>query len=175
MSTSEQANKMDSLIADFANDHGRARQHARESLVAIGRPAVGPLMQALQHKDWRMRWGAAKALGQIADPAAANALVKTLEDQRGGVRWLAAEGVIALGRAGLAPLLQVLIHHSDSMWLREGAHHVIHSLTEEDPDLSYSLAPVSAALEDIEPEIQVPPAAQAALTTLAQATGQQGR
>jgi HEAT repeat protein len=175
MSTNEQTNEMDSLIADFANDHGRARQHARESLVAIGRPAVGPLMQALQHEDWRMRWGAAKALGQIADPVAADALVKTLEDRWSGIRWLAAEGVIALGRAGLAPMLQALMHHSDSMWLREGAHHVIHSLTEKHPDLSYSLAPVSAALEDIEPEIQVPPAAQAALTALAQATGQQGR
>jgi len=96
VSTSEQANKMDSLIADLANDHGRAHQHARESLVAIGRPAVGPLMQALQHKDWRMRWGAAKALGQIADPVAANALVKTLEDQREGVRWLAGERIQAI-------------------------------------------------------------------------------
>lgn len=175
MSTSEQDNKIDLLIANFANDHGLARQHARESLVAIGRPAVGPLMQALQHKDWRMRWGAAKALGQIADPVAANALVKMLEDQQGGIRWLAAEGLIVLGRAGLAPLLQALIHHSDSMSLREGAHHVIHSLIEEDPDLSYSLTPVLAALEDIEPAIQVPPAAQAALTVLAQATDQQGR
>jgi HEAT repeat protein len=167
MSTSvNRANEIDALIAELAHDHGQARQRARESLVTIGKPAVAPLMAALQHPDWRIRWGAAKALGQIGDPEAAKALVKTMEDARPGVRWLAAEGVIAVGREGLASLLQALIHHSDSEWLREGAHHVIHSQTERDPDLSHLLMRVSAALEDIEPIIEVPPAAQAALDAL---------
>jgi HEAT repeat protein len=159
--------EIDSLIAELADDHGSARQGARESLVMIGKPAVAPLIAALQHPNWRIRWGAAKALGQIGDPAAADALVKMLEDERSGVRWLAAEGLIALECDGLATLLEALIHHSDSEWLREGAHHVIHSLTEQVPDLCHLLAPVSAALGDIEPVLEVPPAARTALDALA--------
>jgi HEAT repeat protein len=159
-------NEINSLIVELANDHGLARQRARESLVEIGKPAVAPLIAALQHPNWRIRWGAAKALGQIADPAAADALVQTLEDERSGVRWLAAEGLIALRRDGLTALLKALIRHSDSVWLREGAHHVIHSLTEHVPDLHHLLAPVSAALDDIEPVLEVPPAARTALDAL---------
>ncbi len=45
-----------------------------------------------------------------------------------GIRWLAAEGLIGLGEAGLRPLLEALVHHSDSAWLREGAHHVLKAL-----------------------------------------------
>jgi HEAT repeat protein len=159
--------EINSLIAELADDHGSARHDARESLVMIGKPAVAPLIAALQHPNWRIRWGAAKALGQIGDSAAADALVKTLEDERSGVRWLAAEGLIALECDGLATLLEALIHHSDSEWLREGAHHVIHSLAEQVPDLGHLLAPVSAALDDIEPVLEVPPAARTALDELA--------
>jgi HEAT repeats len=160
------ASEIDALIAELAHDRGLARQRARESLVMIGKPAVAPLMTALQHPDWRIRWGAAKALGQIGDPAAANALVDRMEDARPGIRWLAAEGVIAMGHEGLASLLQALIHHSDSEWLREGAHHILHSETEKDPDLSRLLRRVSAALDDVEPVLEVPPAARAALDAL---------
>ena len=48
-----------------------------------------------------MRWEAAKALGKIGDPKAALALVGALEDPRSGIRWLAAEGLMAIGREAL--------------------------------------------------------------------------
>jgi HEAT repeat protein len=168
MSTStNRGSEIDALIADLADDHGLARQRARESLLEIGKPAVAPLIAALQNPNWRIRWGAAKTLGEIGDPAAIGALIETLEDERGGVRWLAAEGIVAIGREGLTALLQTLVHHSDSEWIREGAHHVIHSLGEIEPELSHVLTPVSVALEDVEPTLEVPPAAQAALDELA--------
>jgi hypothetical protein len=100
-------------------------------------------------------------------------LVRRLEDERPGIRWLAAEGLMAYGREGLAALLQALVHHSDVVWLREGAHHVIHNLAERDKNLHDLLRPVLAAIDDIEPAIEVPPAAQAALDALAKATSQQ--
>lgn len=167
MSTStNHANDIDALIAAMAEDHGLTRLKARQALVAMNRDAVAPLAKALQHSDWRIRWGAAKALGQIGDPSAADALIKSLEDERPGVRWLAAEALIALRPAGLHALLEALTHHSDSIWLREGAHHIIHDIVEKDPDLSHVLAPVAAALDDVEPVIEAPPAAQTALRQL---------
>ena len=152
------------LIAILGDYDGLARQRARHSLVSIGQPAVPALVEALTDPNGHRRWEAAKALGAIGDPSAAPALVRALEDWDFGVRWLAAEGLISLKRAGLAPLLQGLVHHSDSTWLREGAHHVLRSLI--DRDLHDLIAPVLAALDSVEPVLETPPAAQAALKAL---------
>jgi hypothetical protein len=154
------------LIAAMADDHGLTRLKARQALVAMKQDAVAPLVKALQNPDWRIRWGAAMALGQIGDPSAADALVRSLEDELAGVRWLAAKALIGLGATGLHALLEALIHHSDSLWLRDGAHHVIHDLVDQGPELSQVLAPVAAALDGIEPVIEAPPAAQTALRQL---------
>ncbi len=112
-----------------------------------------------------MRWEAVKILGEMLDPAAAPALVEALRDAQSGVRWLAAEGLIALGPSGLEPLLQALVKHSDSAWLREGAHHVLRDLARG--NLEKVVRPVLTALEDIEPSLEVPWAAEAALDAMA--------
>jgi HEAT repeat protein len=155
---------INSLIAALGDPDGLVRQRARRSLVAIEKPAVPALVKALTDPNDHRRWEAAKALGQIQDPAAAPALVSAMEDQDFGVRWLAAEGLIALGREGLVPLLQALMKHSDSSWLREGAHHVFRMLV--DKDLHDLVAPLLKALDDVEPAITIPPAAQNALKVL---------
>jgi len=166
MSTHSGMRDMDAMLAALADDHGLARRDAREALIKIGQPAVAPLVRALEDPNWQIRWGAAKALGQIGDPTAASALVKTLEDERPGVRWLAAEALITLGRPGLKATLEALVHHSDSLWLRESAHHIVHGIAEQDPNLSRVLARMSRVLDDVDPTIQVPPAAQLALEAL---------
>jgi HEAT repeat protein len=74
----------------------------------------------LNDPDHEVRWEAAKALGEIADPWSAPALEETLMDAGFDIRWLAAEGLIALGRAGLKPLLATLLKKADSVYLREG-------------------------------------------------------
>jgi HEAT repeat protein len=174
MSTSMvHTDEIDSLIADLVGDQWATRQHARMVLAGIGSPAVPALIRALQDHDWRVRWGATKVLGQIHDPAVPPALVPRLEDERPGIRWLAAEGLIAYEREGLAALLQALVHYSDAVWLREGAHHVIQHLAEKDENLHDLLKPVLGAMDDIEPVLEVPPAAQAALNALVKATSQQ--
>jgi HEAT repeat protein len=162
---------LDSLLAALGSYDGVARQRARQDLVAIGGPAVAPLIEALTDPNDDVRWEAAKALGQIGDPAAA-ALVSVLEDENSGIRWLAAEGLIALGREGLVPLLRALEQRSDSVWLREGAHHVLHDLARG--DLEDVLSPVLAALDGIEPTMEVPWAARAALDALEEAVRQHG-
>ena len=76
--------------------------------MATGKPAVPSLIQLLSHRKTHVRWEAAKALCGIADPIAATALVNALDDTDDDVRWLAAEGVTALGRDGLQPLLTAM-------------------------------------------------------------------
>lgn len=159
------SNSVAALIAMLNSDDGLTRAHARKSLVKIGTAAVPSLIQILTDPQDRLRWEAAKALSQIGDPMAAAALVKALDDDNSGVRWLAAEGLVILGRAGLVPLLEALRQHSDSIRLREGAHHVLRSLAREDLNVSI-VSPVLAVLEDIEPAIQLPLVAHAALSML---------
>jgi HEAT repeat protein len=83
------------------------------------------LARLADHANHIRRWEAAKALSEIADPVIAPELVATLEDSSPDIRWLAAEGLIALERAALPSLLQTLMAHSESVWLREGAHHIL--------------------------------------------------
>jgi HEAT repeat protein len=158
------AGTLSSLIVALGSHDSVERKKARESLVDVGRPAVPFLTQALTDSSPHLRWEAAKTLAEIADPMAAPALVDALEDEESAVRWLAAKGLIAMGEAGLEPLLQALIQHSDSIWLREGAHHVLHTLVRE--DLALQAAPVLEALEDIEPVVEAPVAAYHALQAL---------
>jgi HEAT repeat protein len=160
-----------SLIADLGSKDGIVRVRARKSLVAIGKPSVDPLVEALASKKKLVRWEAAKAIGQIGNPTATLALVRALEDEMFDVRWLAAEALITVGKEALVPLLKALIKDLDSIWLREGAHHVFHDLARGKSDLRGVLQPVLAALEDIEPVLEVPLAAKEALNKLARKKG----
>jgi hypothetical protein len=62
--------------------------------------------------------------------------------------------------------MEALTKRSDSAWLREGAHHVLHDLAEMDLEVKDLVAPVNAALEGTEPEIGVMDPAYAALDKL---------
>jgi HEAT repeat protein len=146
--------RLDPLLKALHSKEGEERRRARLSLESLGPGAVEALVASLQDPDREVRWEAAKALGEIADPHSAPALVGAMEDEGFDIRWLAAGGLIALGRAGLAPLLNALAKKADSVYLRQGAHHVMYDLSHK--GLRDLLAPVMAALEGVDPEIGVP-------------------
>ncbi len=158
------------LIAALETDDGLARQRARLLLLREGRHAVPYLIDALFSADERTRLEAARVLNEIADPAAASALVIGLEDRASSVRWRAAEALIALGAAALPALLHALRERSDAVLLRESAHQVIYALVGR-RELKSTLTPVLAALEGAEPVVSVPLAAQRALDSLAAQSG----
>jgi len=159
-----------SLVDALANTDGVERQAAREKLEEIGRPAVPFVIRALQSPSEHARWEAAKALGKISDASAAQALVRTLEDEKAAVRWLAATALINLGRDALVPLLRGLEGNSDSIWFRDGAHHVLRSLIRD--GVADEAVPVLEALENLEPCIAAPIASYNALGELRKQTGQ---
>jgi HEAT repeat protein len=150
-------NTVDSLMKDLASGDGIVRQNARRRLVQMGHAAVPALVEGMQHPRERVRWEAAKALGEIRDPAGAPVLVAALEDEEPAVRWLAATGLIGMGRGALAPLLEALEGHSNTVFMREGAHRVLHALKREGK--AAEVQPVLDALENLEPPVEVPVAA----------------
>ena len=157
-------NAIASLVADLSSKDWVVRQRARKFLVSIGGPAVPTLVEVLGASNDSVRWEAAKTLRSICDPAAAAALVEALEDEEFGVSWLAADGLIAMGREGLAPLLEALKQRPDSVRLRRSAHHILRSLRRI--GLEGLVSPVLTALDDIEPTVEVPWAAETALAKL---------
>jgi HEAT repeat protein len=162
--TTPPATAIRALIADLRSKDGMLRQRSRQSLVAIGKPAVISLVKLLRDRNDQVRWEASKALGEIGDRRAAPALIAALEDEEFDVRWLAAEGLIALGGEGLVPLLEALVECPQSVWLRAGAHHFLHDLAKA--GLRKKVAALLEALEGVEPEIEVPSAARKLLNTL---------
>lgn len=153
------------LMAALGSKHGMERQHARLALVELGKLAVPHLIEALKDKHQQVRWEAAKALGSIKDSSAAPALVEALRDESSEVRWLAAEALIALRERAVVPLLLALEIHFKSVWLRHGAHHVLHAL-ERYGLLDEKTLQVLDTLRTIEPAVTVPWAAHAALESL---------
>jgi HEAT repeat protein len=143
---------------------GVTRHAAREKLEKVGVAVVPFLVTALQSSNEHCRWEAAKALSNIGDPSTAPALVRALDDNKAAVRWLAGEALINLGRDALAPLLQGLEGSSDSIWFRDGAHHVLRSLVRE--GVAEEAIPVLEALENLEPRIEAPIAAYHVLQEL---------
>ncbi len=122
------SSEIDTLISRLGDDDPVGRGEVRSALTRIGQPAVPALIAALKHSDQYVRWEAAKALTQIPAAAAIPALLEALTDENSGVRWLAAEALVNAGDAAVEPTLKELLGHSDSIWFREGAHHVLTSL-----------------------------------------------
>jgi HEAT repeats len=122
---------------------------------------VSNLIETLSKGSREDRLQAAQFLGMIKDTQAVYALVYALEDEDHDVRWAAMEALIALNQACLEPLLQALMKDFESVWLREGAHHILHQLLKKG-SLTEPVVRVFTALEGIEPFIEVPWAAEAA-------------
>ena len=162
--------RVPALIDELTGHDPVVREKAREALMAIGKPAVPPLIQLLAHSRPHVRWEAAKALCGIADPIAATALVNALDDVDSDVRWVAAEGLVALGREGLQPLLAALLERAQSSWFRQAAHHVCHTLAAK-RKLGPILRPLLAAFGRYEPQVAVPLAAYTALSKLREPFG----
>lgn len=122
-----------SLMEQMRSDDGMIRKKARESLVAIGKPAATSLCKALRSSvDSQLRWEAAKALGEIGDKRSIPALVAALGDRDHDVAWLAAEGLAKHGISAWPPILRALaMAGPDSRLFRRGAHHVFAS---QDPE-----------------------------------------
>lgn len=161
----ESSSEIAGYLSALSSEDYAAVQAARRALVAMGGQAIEPLWAARAQADDRLRWEITRTLVEIRDPRTADRLVQILiDDPDPGIRWLAAEGLAGIGEASLRPLLEALVHHSDSAWLRQGAHHVLKALATGSREPF--LRPVLQALESLEPVLQAPVVAYQALVSL---------
>lgn len=118
------------LISKLESNDGSERQKAREALVKIGKDSIDYLAALVSNHKHIYRWEAVKTLAEIGDPVTIPLLIQALEDDVVGVRWIAAEGLIKLGKHSIKPLLETLTKKSDSVFILEGVHHVFYDLRE---------------------------------------------
>ena len=128
------------LIDNLGEEDYLKRQHARLLLVHREDESVPALLEALQSAKVNTRWEAVKALGEIRNPETIPALIEMLMDEDTGVRWAAMESLIRNGRNTLRPLLEKFIKDFDSLWLREGTHHILRVLKDRHELNQYEIA-----------------------------------
>jgi len=122
--------ELQELIIKLGSDNGLERQKARKAFVKMGMDSIDFLMELLSHPKHIYRWEAVKTLEEIADPVSIPLLIQALEDDKSDVRWIAAKGLIKIGKHSIKPLLKILETKSDSVFVLEGAHHVFFELRE---------------------------------------------
>ncbi len=94
--------------------------------------------------DFDREWAIHK-LSRSPTPQNTRRLVAALEDNEFGVRWAAAVALAELGQPALRPLLEALVTHPESVWLRQGAYHVLHYIA--DSAISRQTLPLRRALK----------------------------
>ena len=116
------------LLKDLQSKNVMVRHNARGELVKIGTPIIDFLIELDYSKDKHVKWEVMKALEQIADPDTIPLLLEGLSDEDVQIRWLAAEGLIEIGKESIVPVLEELFENPNELYLRHGIHHVLSDL-----------------------------------------------
>lgn len=109
---------LQSLMREYSGFfHNTPGVEAARALVKIGKPAVEPLIAALNNKDSSVRNKAVLALGKIKDDRAVEALIMTLKDEYR--RFTVIGALKTSGELAVGPLI-IALTNEDSL-VREGA------------------------------------------------------
>jgi HEAT repeat protein len=104
-----------------ADGAAAVRRASVAGLVAVGQPAVAPLIEALRDRDARLREAAIEALGGIGGADSAAALATAVGDDRSTVRQAAAPALARAGGPGAVPALRTALAHKDPATRRAAA------------------------------------------------------
>lgn len=104
---------------------------ARSTLVEMGKTIVPQLHKLLESRNETLRMEIAKIVELIADRRSIPILISLLDDKEFEIRWIAAEGLIKIGRRSICPLLKAVRDGKSSFFFNKGAHHVLLSLVTE--------------------------------------------
>lgn len=153
-----------SLLITRLNDQSAVvRETSRNQLIETGdETVVRALMELLSHREPRCRWEASLALQKIANPIAADALIKAMNDEDANVRWVASRALSALGMVGVRTVLSGLTKRAQYAAFRDSAHHVLRDLRSCSPVVNKVLE----ALASPEPAVTAPCAAYKAILEL---------
>ncbi len=117
------------LVGKLISDEGMTRMRSRKHLVQLGPAYLSYYELLLNSANRLLRWETAKVIEEIADESSIPLFLNMMEDSDDDIRWIAAEGLIRVGKKSIRPLLEKLIHKGDSFFMKVGAHHILKSLS----------------------------------------------
>src|SRR5664279_198074 len=125
--------KLTSLINELLDSkNSENKLAARSKLVSMGKSIVPQLHRLLDSENGLLRMEIAKVVELIADRKSIPFLINLLDDKEFEIRWIAAEGLIKIGRRSILPLLKSIRDGKSTFILNKGAHHVLLSLLKEE-------------------------------------------
>ncbi|MFC2086210.1 HEAT repeat domain-containing protein [Bacteroidota bacterium] len=144
------------ILERLASSDSSLRIETRNELVDIGTDIIAYLSEILFFNDHHLRWEAAKTINQMAETEGIEIQIKTLEDDQSDIRWIAAEGLVKMGKKSIVPILKKLQEvGTDSIYLIKGAYHVLHKIYIE-KELKEKLKPLVKALNSKKHYHQIP-------------------
>jgi HEAT repeat protein len=132
--------EIDRILIDFPENVGklikesldskdyRKKINARRTLVKTGKTILPDLYKLLDSENKLLRLEAVKIVELIAERSSIPRLINYLDDKEFEVRWMAAEGLIRIGRTSILPLLKSVRDGKSSFIHNKGAHHILLSL-----------------------------------------------
>jgi hypothetical protein len=119
------------IKASLDDQNVNQKLSARQTLVKMGKKILPQINKLLKSGDIALRLEAAKIIELIGNRMSINVLIDLLEDTEFDIRWIASEGLIKIGRRSVRPLLKAVRDGINSIFLNEGAHHVLIYLLNE--------------------------------------------
>jgi len=104
---------------------------SRAVLVNMGKEILPQIHKLCNSGDVLVRMEAVKIVELIASRVSIAVLIDLLNDTEFDIRWIAAEGLIKIGRRSIRPILKSVRNGNNSVILNRGAHHVLISLLDE--------------------------------------------
>lgn len=104
---------------------------ARETLVKMGKKIIPQIHKLLSSENDSLRMETAKITELIADRKSIPLLINLLDDPLFDIRWIAAEGLIKIGRRSICPLLKSVCDGRSSLFFNRGTHHILLGLVDE--------------------------------------------
>jgi HEAT repeat protein len=119
------------IMEIMSTESYKGKVAARKTLVNMGNSIIPKIHKLLYTNNLLLRMEVAKIVELIGSRKSIPELIRLLEDPEFDIRWIAAEGLIKIGRRSIVPLLKTIHEGQNSLYIGEGAHHVLQSLLNE--------------------------------------------
>lgn len=125
-----QESEIKELVHKLCEGDRAKHEEIRKKLISYGPVILRYVKVLLNNQKHHCRWEAMKLMEETGDPESIPFFLDALEDEKGDIRWIAAEGLIATHEFSVKQLLKLLLEKSDSVFVLNAAHHVFSELKE---------------------------------------------
>lgn len=113
------------------NDYQKMN-NARVALLKMGKSIIPQLHKLVCSDNSLLRMEVAKLIQLKADKRSIKVLINLLNDREFDIRWVAAEGLIRIGRKSIVPMLKAVSAGRSSLIMNKSVHQVLASLLLEE-------------------------------------------